>query len=300
MKSKILSFRAELLLLLVTMIWGGTFVFIKDAVAEISPYMFTTLRFALALAVSLIFWGKYLRGITRQDVKQGSVLGIMYAVGYVLQTIGLQYTSVSKSGFVTGSLVVIVPIAYWFVERREVTLSQKIGVALAGIGLWIFTNPQWDNINIGDILTLFSAILWAFYVVYLDVFTRDEHDNAMQRTGRLVVFQFGVTFALGAICLVLSQNFSVSFSTNMLVAILYTALLAGVLATSIQTYFQRETSPVKAALIFALEPVFASILGVIFLSEPSGLREFSGGGLVIFGVLAAELGGLFENKTDNK
>jgi drug/metabolite transporter (DMT)-like permease len=129
--------------------------------------------------------------------------------------------------------------------------------------------------------------------VYIDVFTRETTAQEQQRTTALVLYQFLTTcFLAGAMTLFrgeLPSIETISLST-VLIALLYTSLLATVVATGVQTHWQRFTTPVKAALIFSLEPVFASALGVIMLNEHFGLREISGGVLLLVGVLIAEIG----------
>lgn len=289
------SLQAELLLVGITVLWGGTFVLIKDAVQFVPPFAFNTLRFGIALAVVLLLFGKYIRAFSMREVQRGVLLGVLYSVGFFLQTIGLQYTTVARSSFITGSLVVLVPFAYWFVERRRTTLFQKIGVATAALGLWMFTNPSNGGINVGDILTFISAAGWALYICYLDVYTRETPvDNAFGHTVRLVFFQFGISFALGALGWVVLEPFHIDFMTQRVVtAVLYTALLASVVATLVQTHFQHRTTPVKAALIFALEPVFASAIAFVAIGENIGIREIVGGTCILGGVLLGEIGDAF-------
>lgn len=286
------SLQAELLLVGITVLWGGTFVLIKDAVQFVPPFAFNALRFGIALAVIILLFGKYLRALSVQEMRQGVFLGVLYGVGFFLQTIGLQYTTVARSSFITGSLVVLVPFAYWFVERRRTTLFQKIGIGIAALGLWIFTNPSNGGINIGDILTFVSAIGWALYICYLDVFTRTSPtENTFGRTVRLVFFQFGISFLLGVLGWVVLEPFQIDFMTQRVVtAVLYTALLASVVATLVQTHFQHRTTPVKAALIFALEPVSASAIAFVAIGEDIGLREIVGGVCILGGVLLGEIG----------
>lgn len=294
------SFHAELLLVGITLLWGGTFVLIKDAVQIVPPFAFNALRFGVATAVVVALFGKHLRALSTQEVWQGLVLGVLYGVGFFLQTIGLQYTTVARSSFITGSLVVLVPFAYWFVERRRTTPFQKMGVTVAAVGLWLFTNPSQGGINIGDILTFVSAAGWALYICYLDVFTRTvPSGSAFGRTVRLVVFQFGVSFLFGVLgWAILEPTYTPVLTQRVLVAVLYTALLASVVATLVQTHFQHRTTPVKAALIFALEPVFASAIAFIAIGEQMGWREISGAGCILGGVLLGEIGdAIFARRT---
>lgn len=282
---------ATFLLLLVTVIWSGTFVLVKDAVQVVSPFALNSLRFGIALAVSLALFGAKLRSLSRQELLRGSWIGVLYAAGFFLQTFGLQYTTVSRSSFITGSVVVMVPFAYWLIERRRITTAQKLGVTAAAAGLWLFTNPSGGALNIGDTLTFGGAALWAFYMCYLDMFTREPTaDGAFGLTVRLVVLQFAVATVIGVVGMIATGTVAIPLSMPVVVTVLYTSLLATVVATFVQTHYQSHLTPVKAALIFVLEPVFASLLAVVVIDEQLGIREVVGGVLIVFGVVAGETG----------
>ena len=111
------------LLVVITLIWSGTFVFVKEAVQVVSPFTLNTLRFGIAFVVTLVVFGGKLRLLSRRELLQGTWIGVLYAAGFFLQTFGLQYTSVGRSSFITGSVVVMVPFAYWFIERRRTTAA---------------------------------------------------------------------------------------------------------------------------------------------------------------------------------
>jgi drug/metabolite transporter (DMT)-like permease len=290
--------KAELLLLLVTMIWGGTFPIIKSIVEVTPPFLFVSYRFGIALLIAVIIWRKFLKGFSKVEVRQGTILGLLYGIGFLLQAFGLTLTSASKSGFVTGSTVIFVPFAYWILERKKISPWHIAGVIIVLFGLWIFTNPQIDNINYGDVLTLVSAMFWAFYIPYLDKIMTDTND-ATAKSARLIMMQFLVTGIIGVWAHLIFEHgtFKTILSLGLIGALFYTAVFATVIATGIQTRYQHYTTPVKAALIFSLEPVFAAILAVMFIDDPMGARELWGGGIVIAGVLLAELGGMIFKNT---
>ena len=289
--------KAEALLLMVTVIWGGTFPIIKSVLDTTEPFIFVVYRFSIALIIAVILWRKFLKGFSKTEVVQGTVLGLMYGIGFLLQTFGLTMTSASKSGFITGSVVVFVPFAYWILERKRISKWHLAGVIIVLFGLWIFTNPQLEKINYGDVITLLSAIFWAFYIPYLDKIMSGTPDVA-QKSARIVIMQFAVTGIIGVISHVTFETgtFKSPFSGELAGALFYTAFFATVIATGVQTRYQHYTTPVKAALIFSLEPVFAAVLAVVFIQDPIGVRELSGGGIVIAGVLLAELGGMIFKK----
>lgn len=284
------TWKAELLLFLVTFIWGGTFLFTKIGLHDCSPSLFIILRFLIALSLSFIFFGRHLSSLNRANLIHGVILGLFFGGGFVLQTYGLKFTSVSKSAFITGLSVVLTPFAYWFIEKKKILFWQKAGVIVAAIGLWLFTNPRFDSINLGDILTIFSTFFWAFYITYMDVFTRGTKSMAI--TSQLVIIQLATAAIIALISLLSfdSQNIHFDFSNNLIIALLYNSILASFLLTFIHTGIQKYTTPVKAALIFSLEPVIATSLAVLFINEMLNGREVSGGAILLFGVVVSEVG----------
>lgn len=294
--------RAEAALFGITFLWGGTFIIVKDALAMCSPGQFVALRFLVAFLVVVTVFGKRLRGITRQEVLQGLLLGFFHAVGFILQTIGLGMTTVSKSGFITGTLVILTPFAYFIVERRPIGLANLLGVVLAGSGLWLFTNPQWDNLNYGDVMTFGSAALWAFYITYVDVFTRDtKPEERLTKTARSMAMQIGVTLISALIFIPFEPvHTPIIWSIGLFGALFYTGILTSVVTTFVQMHFQSATTPVRAALIFALEPVIAWILGISFHGDIAGIREVIGASGMLLGIIVAEVGSFFFEKYRNK
>jgi len=141
------------------------------ALQEIPPMTFTAARFTLAFLASSFVWRSSLTSMSRYRLRQGVVLGILFGFGFYLQTLGLLFTSVGNSAFITGALVVFTPFAYWLIERKRLSIHHIISVAVVFAGLLIFVRPT-ATLNIGDGLTLLSAAGWALYIVYVDVFTR--------------------------------------------------------------------------------------------------------------------------------
>ena len=130
---------ADLFLLMVTVVWGGTFVMMKNAVSLYPVFRFLTVRFALATLVLLMIGWRRLATLGRRGVVAGVLIGLFLFVGYGLQTMGLQYTSASKAGFITGLSVVIVPILSALVLRRQPAREALLGVTLATVGLALLT-----------------------------------------------------------------------------------------------------------------------------------------------------------------
>jgi drug/metabolite transporter (DMT)-like permease len=294
---KFKSWQAELGLLFITIVWGGTFLFTKIGLENCPPSIFMTIRFSLALGVSLIFFAKYLKKSTKEIIKNGMMLGIMFTLGFIFQTYGLQYTKVSSSAFITGMTVVLTPLAYYIVEKKKVNAWQLAGVVIAYIGLIVFTNPKLDALNIGDLLTAVSCIFWAIYITYMDVYTRGKEE--FSETALLVTWQFVPAIpATLLMYFIFDYGAEIHFTNSLITGLLYNGIVASFFLTLVHTAVQRFTNPVKAALIFSLEPVFASIFAMFFLSEILKGMEYIGGALLMLGVLISELGpAIFNKKT---
>ncbi len=283
------EWQAELTLMIITLIWGATFVFTQLGLAFASPSIYLVIRFTLALAILLIFFGKHLKGISKQNVIHGLILGSIFGGGFLLQTFGLKYTSVPKSSFITGVVVTIVPFVYWLVERKSINLWQIVGVIVATGGLYLFTQPDIENINPGDLVTLISTIFWAYYITYMDVFTRDK--SGFKNTIQLVIMQYFAATPIAVISMLFFDmgNFTVLWTNTLLISLAFNALLASVLVTFIHTGVQKFTNPVKAALIFSLEPVVATIIAILYFGTPLKGNETIGGAILISGVFISEI-----------
>lgn len=282
--------KAELSLLGVTFLWGGTFLFTKLGLDDCTPSTFIILRFIIALTLSLAFFGSKIKGISKETIHQGIILGLLFGAGFVLQTYGLKFTSVSKSAFITGMTVPITPFVFKLVQKTNINFWSKVGVVVATIGLYVFTKPDFDNINPGDVLTLLSTVFWAFYITYMDKFTKGS--AVKNKTQQLVILQFVAALVPSIITLLFLEldNFKIILSTNLISALAFNGILASFLVTIIHTSVQRYTNPVKAALIFSLEPIIANALAVIVISEILNLREYLGATLLFSGLLVSEIG----------
>jgi len=274
--------KAELLLLSITIIWGSTFVITKGLLEDISPFLYIAVRFILAAVV----FGLVYRHVWRMDkpaLVRGGILGLLLFVGFALQTVGLQYTTASKSAFITGMLVVLTPICQILIERRLPKLGNVIGAVLVAVGLYFLTSPDGSEMNLGDWLTLGCALCFALYIVYLDMFG-SKYDAA-----QLTFAQFAVAGIGGTIGTVLFERVVWNPSLEFAGAIAYLTVFATVIALFVQTKYQKETTPTRAAVIFSVEPVFAAVFAYLILSEMIGPLGMVGGGLIVGGLLVSEL-----------
>jgi drug/metabolite transporter (DMT)-like permease len=275
--------KAEIILLSITFVWGGTFAVVKFALNSASPLTFLAIRFGIASIIFPLVYRKNYFSMDKATLMGGLFLGFLLMIGFAFQTVGLKYTTSSKSAFITGLLVAFTPIAQAVIERKMPSRGNLIGVTLVAIGLYLLTSPGGQGFNFGDILTLFCAISYAIYIVYLDIFSK-KHD-----VSKLTFLQLAVTCVLSIIAAPFFETVEVHFTTGLIWALLYTAILATVFSTYLQTKYQRETTPVRAAIIYSMEPVLANVIAFVAFGEFVGIIGAVGGVLIIAGLLTSEL-----------
>jgi drug/metabolite transporter (DMT)-like permease len=275
--------RAEITLLAMTFIWGGTFPLVKIGMEYVSPVALIALRFLLGTAVLLTFFSRRIFPLSRDAIVKGSLLSLFLFLGFVAQNIGLTITTASKSAFITGTMVVFVPLLQYVVERKAPRMGNIIGVLIVTGGLWLLTSPEGAALNAGDALSIVCAILFAVYIVYLDVVSNDM--TPLQ----LLFLQMASTAVYALVAVWVFERPVVTVTPTSLAVLAYLTLLATLLTTYVQTRFQKDTTPARAVVIFSVEPVIAAVASYLFLGEQLGLIGVFGGALIIAGVLVSEL-----------
>jgi drug/metabolite transporter (DMT)-like permease len=275
--------KPEIILLSITAIWGGTFAVVKFALSSASPLAFLAIRFGIASVVFPLIYRRNYFSMDSATLAGGLLLGFLLMIGFAFQTVGLKYTTPSKSAFITGLLVAFTPIAQAVIERRIPSKGNLIGVLLVAIGLYLLTSPSGEGFNLGDFLTLFCAVSYAIYIVYLDIFSK-KHD-----VSKLTLLQLAFTCLLSVGAAPIFEKVEVHFTVGLIWALLYTSVLATVFSTYLQTKYQRETTPVRAAIIFSMEPVIANVIAFLAFGEFVGIIGAAGGALIVAGLLTSEL-----------
>ena len=271
-------------LLLITAIWGGTFVTVKDALGSSDTFTFLALRFALGGAAGLLLARSQLRDL--RVWRLGFGLGLLLFGGYALQTLGLETTTPARSAFITGLSVLFVPFVQWAINRVAPTLPTLVGVGLALAGLQMLTGfTPGSTLPIGDLLTLGCAIVYAGHIV------ATGHLGAGVSPIALVTVQLWVTaaFAAGVRPLVVTHF---TPTPTYWVAIALTGVLASTFAIAIQIWAQARVPAERAAVIYSLEPAFAVIFGLALGHGMPKANELSGGALLVAAVLVSEIGAM--------
>jgi drug/metabolite transporter (DMT)-like permease len=290
------AWKAKSILFFGTIIWGATFLFTEIGLRWTSPTLYIVIRFSIALVLCLLFFGKYVIRTSRNVMLQGALLGVFFSVGFLLQTFGLKYTTINNTAFITSLNVVLTPFVYWCLSRDKMTIYQKIAIVIGFIGVLIITDPGGTELNFGDILVVFSTLGWALYASFIHRFTLGHDEFSL--SAQLLAFQFaaGLFILLGYMFLFDFANIFFVPTTELIISILFNSLMASFLVSFLQIAVQRYTTPTNAALIFSLEPVFASILAYIVLSEVLSGRQIIGGLVMLLAVLSSDTLGIAVNK----
>ncbi len=284
---------APLALLFVAFIWGATFVVVQNAMSFVGPFTFNGVRFLLAGIILLIIQLISMRKIPIKHVGYssgaGMIIGFFLFVGYLLQTFGLLYTTSSKAGFLTGLSIVMVPILSFIFLKQKANLFIVLGITAATIGLFLLTAGDAFQFNLGDFLILGCAVAFAAHILVNGFYSKKISPLLLSTTQILAVGLFS------SICAFLFEDweklFSMSLWTNrsFLLALLLTSLFATSLAFFIQTTAQKYTSPTRVAIIFAMEPVFAAITGVLVANEQLSISAIIGCICIFIGMIFVEL-----------
>jgi drug/metabolite transporter (DMT)-like permease len=280
------AWRADLALVFITLIWGSTFVVVKEALADCSTLLFLALRFSLAAAsLALVFRplpGKFAQ--PKALLAGGTLAGVCLFGGYAFQTLGLRYTTPSKSAFITGLSIVLVPVIGALVQRKVPHPSEALGVATATAGLVLLTLPAESlRIEKGDLLTLACAVAFAAHILMVGHYAPRLGFEA------LTLVQIATAAVLSLASFWWVETPFIRWSAGVVTAVIVTGLLATALAFAIQAWAQQYTTPTRTALIFALEPVFAWATSFIVAGELLSRRATAGAALILAGILLVEL-----------
>jgi drug/metabolite transporter (DMT)-like permease len=269
---------AALGLVLVTFIWGATFVMVKDALNDIDPYFFAGFRFGIATVLSF-FLLKRDESLSPIEIIGGLYCGIFLFAGYAFQNYGLILTSPSRSAFITSVSVILVPLIQVFFLRKKVKNKLWISIGLATIGLYMLLNPGNEKINLGDIITFGCALSFAVHILF-----QDQYVNKKIRIINFFFFQSLVVTILSFLFNGVFESNITQFSYSVTSALFITGLLATFVSFLIMIWAQKILSPSETALIFSLEPVFAAMIAFLVIGESLGYLGWIGGLLVVVGV----------------
>lgn len=278
------SLVADGALLLVALCWGLNFVVEKHVLLKITPIMYLGIRFFLSAVIMSIVFNKRLRTIKREDIKGGLVVGLFMLLGFLTQTVGLVYTTPAKSGFITGSNVVMVPFLAYFLTKKFPGISQIVGAIVTFCGLGMISISENLTIAYGDLLTLLCAVCFAFQIAFTEHYVKKSDPINM------AIVQVTLTGIVTLGMAKMEEPLFLDFgSIEVWAAILFGAVFCTAGAFVVQNIAQKYTSSTHAAVILCTESVFAGIFSFLFWQEPLTVKALFGFILIFIGVLITEL-----------
>ncbi|GAA0115489.1 DMT family transporter [Clostridium senegalense] len=276
------SLISDLSLFLVAIIWGGGFIAVKDSVTLIPPFYQMAIRFSLSTILMAIIFFKYIKNIKKSDIKMGFIIGFFLFVGFAFQTVGIVYTTASKSAFLTATYVVLVPFFNWFIFKDKPDKYSIIGAILCLIGIALLTLQSSTSINMGDLLTLLCGIGFAGQIITTGVYTK-KSDPII-----LTIIQFATAAILSFLAAFFLETPPNILNKALLPSILYLVFFSTMLCFIIQNIAQKYTSSTHAAIILSLESVFGSLLSIIIFKDNFTITMFLGCIFIFMSILTTE------------
>lgn len=276
-------FKAEFFLVIVTIIWGGTFAVIKTGLNDSTPLMLLTVRFGASFVIFTAMYYNKFRYYGKQTIINGIVLGVLMFIGYAAQTVGLNYTSASRAGFITFTFALFVPFLQVYFLKKKPLFGNILGLIIVFCGLWVISKPTGGPFNVGDMIMLIAAVAYAFFIIFMDMINKKESPETM------TAIQFFVTALLALIGSFLFEDPFIVLSREFIFSIVYLVVLGSVFCLYMMNLFQKDTTPMRAVLIYSLEPVFGVVFAILLLKEEFSSKEIIGSALILGGVLVSEL-----------
>ncbi|HTY07619.1 MAG TPA: DMT family transporter [Candidatus Edwardsbacteria bacterium] len=276
-------YKADLWLLLATFFWGVTFVSVKDAMQYATPLAFLGIRFLLAGLILLPFCYKSLAKMGWKGWRDGVILGAFLFGGFAFQTAGLVHTTATRSAFITGLAVILVPVFSIAMLKKKVDRWLVLGALLAAAGLYFLSRPAGGGFNKGDLLTALCAVCFAVEIILVEIYTKRHAPMDM------VMAQVATTVALSGLLLWAFEKPAVRMNGHLWLDLFITSVLATVGSLVIQFTWQRKTDAARAAVIYTLEPLFAGLFAFLLMGETMNGSGWLGAGMIVAGMLASEL-----------
>ncbi len=269
------------LLICVTAIWGSTFVVVQDAIEQYPVIPFLAIRFLVATLTLAVFTGRKIR-IWQDSLLVGGGIGLVLACGYLFQTLGLRYTTPTKSGLITGLCIILVPVSDFLCFRLRPQKTSLLVLSISAVGMVLLTGFSTIGFGLGDVLTLICAICFGLHISLLSRYAK-KHDALVLALGQMLAAS--ILFST----LWILQPKSLPSSQDVWLAILLTGTLASAVGFAVQSYVQQRLSSIRTAVILTTEPIFAAIFGYWLAGDRLSIWQIVGGSLIVGAMLASEL-----------
>ncbi|MBP1754613.1 MAG: EamA family transporter [Firmicutes bacterium] len=276
------SLSAKIALFGATIIWGSSFLIVKNSMDVMQPHMLLAFRFTIGGILLCIIFHKRLKNLNKEYFIKGGILGTLLFVAYSLQTIGITDTTPGKNAFLTAIYCVLVPFFFWPVDKKKPDNFNLIAAFISIIGIGLVSLNGDLSIRMGDGLTLISGVIYAIHMVAVAKFS-GHRDPIL-----LTILQFGYAAVYSWLIGLLFEDIPTNWSTGSVIGLLYLAVFATALALLLQNVGQKYTHPAPAAIIMSLESVFGALFSVLFYHEIITPRLFVGFGFIFIAVIISE------------
>lgn len=292
MKKSISSISAKAALFGATLIWGSSFLIVKNSMDFIQPHMLLAFRFTIGCLLLSAIFHKRLKHLNKDYFIKGGIIGLCLFLGYSLQTIGITDTTPGKNAFLTAIYCVIVPFLFWLVDKNKPDVFNISAAFITILGVGLVSLDGSLSIRLGDAFTLAGGVAFAFHIVAVTKFGRDK-DPIL-----LTILQFGYAAVISWIVALCYEDFPTQWNTETLAGLFYLAVFATAVALLLQNIGQKYTKPAPASIILSLESVFGVLFSVVFYHEQITLKLLSGFLFIFIAVIISEtkLSFLYKNK----
>lgn len=275
-------------LIVTTMIWGGSFVVMKNSVDILEPTFLLAVRFSLGAFFLAALFYKKLALLNRDSLRCGVILGILLGLSYLFQTYGIKYTTASKNAFITTLYVIIVPFLHWLINKKKPKKNNVTAAAMGVIGLALLTLEGNFAINLGDFLTLVSGFCFAFHMVYIDRYT-ENHDPILLTIIQVAVVGIANWFLVPVLDGPGAYQFGLFADVKLISGILYLAVFCTMFGFLMQNVCQKYLSANTASLLLSMESVFGTLFSVILLNDILTGKMLAGCCLMFLAVILSEM-----------
>jgi len=277
-------------LFIAAVVWGANYIAVKMSLDELSPMYMTGLRFGAAFLIMLgVFW-KRMRRISRRELFAGFVVGVFMFGGFAFQTIGLQYTTAGKSAFITSIYAIVLPFIAWIFYKQFPGWHVMIGAGICVLGVAFLALDEISGVNIGDVLTVFCAVFFAFNILSVAHYVKTMDPVV------ITVVETGVSAVFGFIGAFVFERPLPMIGRTSLFGLIYLIIFGTIGAHLLSNIALKYTPSVHAGIIFTTESVFALIFAYLLLGELLNSRMIIGCVLIFLAILVAELGGMVARK----
>jgi drug/metabolite transporter (DMT)-like permease len=288
------GFAAKIALFVATLIWGSSFLVVKNSMDVMQPHMLLAFRFTIGGILLCIFFHRRLRKLNKEYFIKGGILGTLLFVAYSLQTIGITDTTPGKNAFLTAIYCVLVPFFFWPVDKKRPDGFNLIAAFISIVGIGLVSLNGDLSIRMGDGLTLASGVVYAIHMIAVAKFS-GKRDPIL-----LTILQFGFAAVYSWTIGLIFEDIPTNWNTEAVIGLVYLAVFATAIALLLQNVGQKYTHPAPAAIIMSLESVFGALFSVMFYHEVISTRLFIGFCFIFVAVIISETKLSFLFKTKNK